>query len=329
MNKANYLLLCFFALALSANAQDAIYSQFYTAPLQLNPAFTGNTYAPHIALNFRDQWHGYNQAYQTFSASYDQFIKGLNSGIGFNVQTDKAGAGLYSKNQFGANFAYRLRVKDDYFIKMGMEFGAIQSTLDWNSLVFLDQIDPTKGVVSTTQETPPADFSRTYFDASTGFLLYNSRYYFGVGLKHLNTPDESFFGINKNLNTGLPMRTSVTAGMQITLEEGRNGDPGKFISPNILFVSQAAFKQINVGAYAGLGAVFGGVWYRHNFSSSDAVIGQIGLQKGFLKVGYSHDVTLNGLTGTLGAHEISIIVNFDALSEHKGTDYNDCFKIFR
>jgi len=43
-------------LAINMDAQDPIYSQYYTAPLQLNPAFAGNTDYPLFHANYRLQW---------------------------------------------------------------------------------------------------------------------------------------------------------------------------------------------------------------------------------------------------------------------------------
>ncbi|MEL7422621.1 MAG: type IX secretion system membrane protein PorP/SprF, partial [Bacteroidota bacterium] len=40
----------------SLQAQDPIFSQFYAAPLQLNPAFAGTTIAPRFTFNHRNQY---------------------------------------------------------------------------------------------------------------------------------------------------------------------------------------------------------------------------------------------------------------------------------
>ena len=82
-------MMCSFTM----QAQDPIYSQYYAAPLQLNPAFAGNTYSPHISINYRNQWPSLNNAYVTYSVAYSQFFKDFNSGIGLMIQTDDAGQG--------------------------------------------------------------------------------------------------------------------------------------------------------------------------------------------------------------------------------------------
>ena len=80
--KKNFLfftpIYIFSLLCVKTYAQDPIYSQFYAAPLQLNPAFAGNAYAPFIAANYRSQFASFNNgaAYSTYSVSYDQFLKG-------------------------------------------------------------------------------------------------------------------------------------------------------------------------------------------------------------------------------------------------------------
>lgn len=312
-----------------SHSQDAIFSQFYSTPLQINPAFAGNTIAPRVALAYRDQWHNFNNAFSTAAVTYDQLVPRLNSGFGLSLSSDRAGDNIYQKNQIGVNYAYRLEIKNDLFVKIGIEAGATNTSVDWNRLVFLDQLDPIGGVVNATQEVKPANLSRTYLDISSGFLVYGPKFYAGLSLKHLNTPDESFIQQNSNLNLGLPIRYAFTAGTQIPLD-GRNIRKTKtFLSPNILVVKQGPYAQVNLGAYAGFGTVFAGAWYRHTSRNSDALIGQVGFEKGIFKVGYSHDFTINGLPNTWGAHEISLVFNFDALYDRSKPDYNDCFKIFR
>jgi len=46
-----YILMMIWMVSFSTQAQDPIFSQYYSAPLQLNPAFTGNTYTPHLGFN--------------------------------------------------------------------------------------------------------------------------------------------------------------------------------------------------------------------------------------------------------------------------------------
>ncbi|MEL7160766.1 MAG: type IX secretion system membrane protein PorP/SprF, partial [Bacteroidota bacterium] len=43
------------ACGLGLQAQDPMFSQFYAAPLRLNPALAGVSTAPRVALNYRTQ----------------------------------------------------------------------------------------------------------------------------------------------------------------------------------------------------------------------------------------------------------------------------------
>ena len=89
------LVFGFTLLGNTANAQDPAFSQFYSNPLYLNPAFTGanNGGCPTATLNYRDQWPGIGRTYVTYSASYDQHIDALGGGLGVIVAQDKSGSG--------------------------------------------------------------------------------------------------------------------------------------------------------------------------------------------------------------------------------------------
>ncbi len=335
MTRQIFLLCCCILCGCGVlKAQDPIFSQFYAAPLQLNPAFTGNTNGAHFALNYRNQWPSIPEAYVTYSASYDQFFPSLNSGFGLMLLSDDAGLGLIKTNKVGGFFSYRLQMSDDFFLKLGTEASVVQTRLDWDRFIFLDQIDERVGPISPggtpfpTEEMRPDKVSTTYLDISAGILVYSPGLYGGISIKHLNTPDESILGINANLNKGLPLRFTIHGGAEIKLSQGNKRTPASFISPNIMFVKQGDFGQVNAGAYLKLGFLFGGAWYRHTLSNADAAIFLLGVQQGVFKIGYSYDWTLSSLTvgDSGGSHEMSLIINLEG---PETDDYNDCLKIFR
>lgn len=340
-------LFCFVAFltgaAWSLNAQDPIFSQYYSTPLAINPAFAGTTYAPRISLSYRNQWptvsdDGKN-AYVTYAASYEQFIPAFNSGFGLMVLSDNSGGGLLKTTNVAASYGYRIDVNEDFHLKLGVEAGVRQTNVDWNRLVFLDQLDPISGAVdpfgnpNPTNEIRPDALTKTVFDVGAGMLAYSNKFYGGFALHHLTTPDEGFLETNSGLADGLPMRISVHGGAQFIVKEGNKRKPPAFVSPSILFVKQADQGQLNLGAYYNFGLVFAGSWYRHTFGNSDAVIAVFGMQYNVLKIGYSYDFTVSSLSATGGAHEVSLVINLDQSENIRrkryAERYNDCFRIFR
>lgn len=314
--------------------QDPIFSQFYIDPLQINPAFTGNTYVPKVALSYRMQWPLIPYAYQTYSASYDQYFDNIESGFGVNVLADNAGDGIYVHNRIALFYAYRARLKADTYLKIGIEAAGVQNRLNWDKLVFFDQLDPEFGSISPggspfpTSEIRPDELTRNYLDASVGMLLYNPKFYVGASLKHVNTPSQNFLSVNQALSSGLPIRISMQAGTQIKIRNYNIGGIQSFISPNVLYVRQGSFAQLNVGAYSNLGVFFLGAWYRHANENPDAVIFSTGITQGALKIGYSYDITVSKLSANSGgSHEIGI--SFVIGKEEKRSKYNDCFQLFR
>lgn len=341
MKRQLTLIGIFFGLLVSLNAQDPVFSQYYAAPLQMNPAFAGNTFAPRIALNYRNQWPGLGSPYVTYAASYEQLFEPLNSGIGISVLSDDAGNGIYQNTNFGLSYSYRLNISNDFFAKFGTEIGGTQTNLNWDKLIFADQIDRVSGATSSggvptlSNEERPDDLSKIYLDLGAGFLFYSPKFYAGISAKHLNTPNESFINFNENLENGLPIRWSLHGGLQIQVQEGNRLQWPVFVAPSVNLVKQGDFGQVAIGSYVGFGMFFAGAWYRHAFSNPDAAIISAGAQMGIYKLGYSIDLTVSDLAmeGTGGSHEVSFIINFEnseSLKRKRRTSqHNDCFRLFR
>lgn len=338
----------FILLSTHTFAQDPIFSQFYNAPLQINPAFAGISEDPVVSFNYRDQGPGIvqrfgfpNGAYTTYAATWDQYFPELNSGFGISLIGDTAGEGsaggsLLSTVGVSGIYSYNLRLDAGTFIKFGLEAGFSQTRVNWGELCFLDQLQSNLGSTcqdlfgTSSVEAVPESFSTSYLDISMGVLFYSQRYYGGVSMKHLNTPDYSFFSDDSNLRDGLPIRFTVHGGYHLTLDPTLQRTFGAYVAPNFLYVSQGGLSQLNVGTIVGYQHFFVGGWFRYAGSNPDAFIFSVGTSVGKIKFSYSFDATISSLSinNTRGAHEVGIIYNF-APPGRKKFDINDCFSIFR
>ena len=340
LRKLLFIAICFSCSFSSIKAQDAgVFSQFFAAPMQLNPALTGGTFAPRIFMNYRNQWPSLNNAFVTYAVAYDQMVPDINSAFGVSILSDVAGNGIYNTTSVNGSYAYMFKTSNDIYVKGGLEVGFTQIKLNWNELVFLDQLDPLTGRldgagnINPTNETTPFSFNKIYPDFSAGMLVFNETFYGGMSVKHLNGPDESF--LNDFNASPVPVRWTVHGGTQINLRKNhRKYIEGTFISPNVMYVRQGAFQQLNAGAYASTSSVFGGLWYRHAFGNPDAVIGMIGMKYYIFKIGYSYDYTISQLSAqSNGAHEISVGINFEEdpniRRKFRARRYTDCFQMFR
>ena len=318
------------------HSQDPIFSQFYNAPIQLNPGLAGLTNTANVAINYRNQWYGWPQAYSTYSASFDQFYPDINSGLGIQVLTDNAGNGILKTNKISGVYAYRLQLNRKLQARIGLEASLVQSRLNWDRLVFGDQIQPffengtPGGTIIPSLEMQPPDLNPIFFDVSMGAVLFNDQYYFGISLKHLNAPNDRFLPGDNSSYSGLPLRFSIHGGWEIDLDGYNNTGFGSFIAPSILLVRQSGLSQLNAGALFNKENFFAGGWLRHNFSNLDAAIFSFGWRTDWLKLSYSFDLTLSAanISRTTGSHEVGILINLGGMNA-KESRYEDCFSIFR
>jgi hypothetical protein len=73
MGKYKYIVLMGFMFLLGkASAQDPHFSQFFSSPLTLNPAFTGKFFGAYRVMgNYRNQWPTINNAFTTATFAAD------------------------------------------------------------------------------------------------------------------------------------------------------------------------------------------------------------------------------------------------------------------
>jgi type IX secretion system PorP/SprF family membrane protein len=286
-------------ISFKSKGQDPQFSQFYANPLYLNPALAGADICPRISLNYRNQWPQLAGNFVTYSASFDQHVDALSGGLGILVLSDDAGAGTLRTNRVSLIYSYLLQINRKVSLRAGFEATYFDKSLDWSRLTFGDMIDPRKGFIFNTEDVPRGDNVRNA-DISVGTVIYADEWFAGFSVHHLNTPNESLVVGESNL----PMRFTVHAGYELPLfnTRGKARPNVPTIAPNIIYMRQGDFQQLNMGAYVRQNSIVGGLWYRWG----DSFIVSAGIQTDTFRIGYSYDLTVSDLTTrTGGAHEIS------------------------
>ncbi len=300
MIKKKLLLSLFGILSLAgASSQDLHFSQFYAAPLYLNPAFAGTAGGPRFILNYRNQWPGIDNAYKNLAFSYDQFIPSLNGGIGLLVTNDKQADGVFNNTRIGGVYSYNLKINNDIMIKPGIYTAYVNNAVNTQGLIYRfinGQPDPNSG------EPFGNNLSKSYVDFGAGAIIFTDRYYGGISVDHLTEPNQSLTGGN----SPLPRKYTAHAGAFIPVGKKQYNAS---ISPNILFQQQGSFNQINVGMYYNRGPIVLGGWYRTSLQNGDAFIGLVGVKYDIYKFGYSYDIVTSSLRASAsGAHEFSLSI---------------------
>ena len=290
-------------------SQDPQFTQFYAAPLYLGPSFAGATIQQRVSTNYRRQWLAIPADYATFVFAYDYYFDKFNSGLGLMVMQDQAGAARLGTTYINALYAYDFKIFNTWHIRPGISFSYLRFNLNFNKLVFPDQI--IRNNAPTTVEVPPARENRGDIDGSISGLVYNSRIWIGFTADHLLQPNLSFYG-GKTL---VPLKYSFYGGAKI-INRGRLLKPAdESVSVAYLYRMQGMYKQLDIGLYWFNPPFMLGVWYRGipllNSTRGDALAFLGGLKFPLFTIGYSYDFTISNLVNsTAGAHEISISYEF-------------------
>ena len=318
--KYTILLLLFLLSGISSQAQDPQFSQFYAAPLYLNPAFAGSSGLARAGLNYRNQWPAFPTNFVTYSAYFDYYFDEVNSGVGLLVLSDIEGMAGLKTNSVSVQYAYQLRLTDKLAFRAGLDGSYVMQNIDKNNLIFGDQINfdgQFKDI--TDDDIINKDFRNNYFDFGAGGLLYTAKIWIGFSASHLLTPINSLIDGESKLDR----KFSIHGGYKIILPGSANTQfPGGYrelsLTPTAQYKFQGKFSQLDLGMYFTYEPVIFGVWYRgvpfkpvEGVSNNESVIFLAGVSARGLYLGYSYDYTISKLSiATGGAHEVSLRYEF-------------------
>lgn len=326
--KTTFIVILFLASPFLLKAQDPHFSQYFSSPLTLNPANTGNfDGTARLSSNFRNQWHGVGDPFITGTISYDTEILSKRMGEGNKLAVgvmglyDKALGGKFKSNYISTSLAYHLWLDEERSKKFSIGFQSTYANkrIDPVNISFANQFSSFGFDLSMPSNEIIVNNNIGYFDWNTGLMFNNSgengSFYVGTSIYHLTTPKESFLNIEAN---DIPMRLTMHAGA--TRYIGQNG----VLMGSAIYMMQGGSREMTIGMAFGQYlnsvinnvALYVGGWYRNQ----ESIIPYFGLTYNNMQLGLSYDVVTSGLSMAKTQNrsfEVSLIYSFKENSDYK------------
>lgn len=326
------VIVCILLMHKTVTAQDPQFSQFYAAPLYLNPAFAGSTNQARVGINYRNQWPAIDANFTTVSAFFDTYIEDKNSGVGAILTRDREGILGLQSISLALQYSYNLAITEGLSFRPGVQLALYNRSVNFNKLTFGDQFDPNTGDIVNPVSAEALNGGNKFFpDLSFGGLFYTPTAWLGITANHITQPNQSLIGEQSKL----PMKISAHTGIKFHFRPGVVGSgiyarpQERSIAPALQYRHQGQFDQMDVGAYLTLEPLVIGTWYRgipfkkvNNFANNESLVLLIGFTKrgakDILNIGYSYDYTISKLgPGSGGAHEFSLVYSWSTRDPRK------------
>lgn len=337
MKQFFYTLTFFLVFFTALQGQDQHFTQFFAAPLTLNPALSGAFNGNYrLGVIYRDQGGAELQdPYLTFATAIDLRFRVANSKS--SVVTDAFGAGItfyndrvpnfdVSTNQMNIAGAYHkyLGKAGTQFLSAGFQVGIAQKNINYEDLTFDDQFDGNSGYTIPTEENlPENNFAYSDLAAGVNYAFLPTKgisVYAGFAVHHFNNPQVSFY-FDKRDDVKLgdsELLTKYTGylSLNIPIAESVQLHPrgllymqGEHLALNAGSNFRFLFNDVN-GTALHLGGWARPVRYENDQIDLDAIIMMAGLEYNNFLLGLSYDMDMSGVNSAssrLGAFEISIV----------------------
>ncbi|MEI6851569.1 MAG: PorP/SprF family type IX secretion system membrane protein [Bacteroidota bacterium] len=304
-------------------AQDIHFSQYYNAPLSINPSNAGLIKGKfRVGVNSKNQWSSVTKPFQTIAAFFDmQFLKRRYHkdalGVGMLFNADIAGDSKYSTLSAGAALTYIKSVsyRNDHFIAIGIMPAILQNSIDYNALYYDNQWNGNQYDPNLPHDEPLGKKSFINFDLSVGaqwFYQQSIRKYYNAGfsIAHLTQPKT---GLLLNNNIRLDTKYLIHGSAKIPVSNDLD------VVPSLMAASQGPYFEMIFGTllkynrstyYMDETSLNFGIFYRY----ADALVAMTGFEYKNINFGLSYDINLSKLSvasHVRGGLEFSINYTFD------------------
>jgi len=302
-------------------AQDLHFSQYFNAPLLVNPANTGFNpdFDYRVGGNYRKQWASISAyPYKTMNVwgdvqLFNERFENAWIGVGGAMLQDVAGSGSLTSTRAYASIAYHQLLGYESLLSAGFNIGFTQKRIDPSKLTFNSQWNGQFFDIKIPSGEPFASNGVNFFSLQAGinyswFASDNLYLSTGISVSNINRPNESFFSNNK-VDTKVNPRITYFANGSFKINNFW------IVNANFYYSTIKTNKEIVLGGILqrdlsaeGNGSLqlLAGAYYR----ASDALIPMIGFDINNFKLTFNYDATSSSLknyNNSIGAYEVSIV----------------------
>ena len=188
-----------FIISFNSISQHLNYSQFYSSPLNLNPAMTGIGEFGRIGIIYRNQWPNIGDGLHYFSSWADYNFLKTNFSFGLNFSKEIENLSSLSTSNISPSISYEINLNYNWILKSGIQVSYSNSNFNSDNLIFYDQLNQ-DGSLSQTNENILMYNRRSYLGLAAGLLAYSDKAWIGASVFNLNNPNISFHDENFKLN---------------------------------------------------------------------------------------------------------------------------------
>lgn len=308
-----------FCIYSKAKAQDPVFTQYFLVPETLNPGFSGFMETTYTGIIHREQWPDLDLKIDTDYAFLNTWNENISSGYGISVLNQRENASKYNFTQINANYAYRVRINDDWYFRPALEVGFGLKSFAFQNLLLEDQINIRTGITNASSIDPLLRNDKiTFFDASTEMVFNTDNMWVGLSMKHLNKPNISF-----SEDGNLPLNTffSLSTGYEFLLANYIDVQffpyaTKMFVTSN--YMQQGRYNRLDLGAsilfekfFFGATAVTNPAKNGLNSQLVTSVNLFTGLQYEHLRLGIAYDLNTSKMGKTGGVYELSLTYQFN------------------
>lgn len=265
-----FVILLGLSVPVLARAQDPFFIHFFNNESTYNPALVGYRGALSVLMKYKAQWPGLGGAhFRTGNVAVEESLPCSIFDYGLNFRFDEEGEGIFRTRDFAFRFAGVVPFDvgaSRHNLRMGAGFQWSFKSVDYNRLVFSDELDPKYGLTDAlgldlpTSFVPPNDGrSLWFFSPSVGIthrILVNENkprsatIHYGVALHNaFSLGRDEFTGNEESIlqvGTKIARRWSVFGSVELLPYLQR----GAFFSikPTVLYENQGGLSYWEAGA---------------------------------------------------------------------------------
>lgn len=334
MKKNNSFLLLILLFSTIAFSQDYIYKNQNMVPGSINPSFYGFGDSSKAGIIYSSEGFNQNSKMDNRFAFANHYFDNYDFSLAVDVNSMQISSLGYTSNSANLHYIYKTQLNDEWIFNPSVSVGFGSTKLDFNSLVFEDQLNVYTGsIVGISNDPININNNVNYFDVGAGVSFYNTSDFFadnsdillGANVRHINRPETSF---NSEASNFKDLFVSLQTGIQFDINKYNQGflPYYSYLYFYNTFSKQGAKSRIDLYQEAILGNV--GFGLNQHFNNFDGFsVSQFGASLSVfieeIEIGANYSVEMGGskIAGaTYNTFELYITFDFNPFKKNRRGD---------